>query len=453
MKRKKIVAFALLLAMAATLMCGCGKDNNTNNSGNEGNSNGTTKASVYYLNFKPEVADVWEDIADTYEDETGVEVKVVTAASGTYESTLKSEIAKKSPPTIFQINGPVGYQSWKQYCRDLSDTSLYKNLTDQDMAVKDGDGVYGIPYVVEGYGIIYNDAIMKKYFGLSEKSVKISATDEITDFKTLKAVVEDMTKLKGKLGIDGVFSSTSFAAGEDWRWQTHLANVPLFYEFQEDGVADKDNIDFRYSDNFKNIFDLYLKNSVTESGLVGSKSVEDSMAEFALGKSVMVQNGNWGWSQINDVDGNKVKSEDVKFLPIYTGMEEDAGQGLCIGTENYICINNQVSEEQQNAAIKFLDWLITSDKGKNYVTEKLGFISPFKTFSKEEQPSDPLAQEVVRYMNDAGKASVSWNFTTFPSQTFKDNFGASLLEYATGKKEWNNVVKDMKADWSVEKEV
>ena len=321
------------------------------------------------------------------------------------------------------------------------------------MAVKDGDGVYGIPYVVEGYGIIYNDAIMKKYFGLSEKSVKISATDEITDFKTLKAVVEDMTKLKEKLGIDGVFSSTSFAAGEDWRWQTHLANVPLFYEFQEDGVADKDNIDFRYSDNFKNIFDLYLKNSVTESGLVGSKSVEDSMAEFALGKSAMVQNGNWGWSQINDVDGNKVKSEDVKFLPIYTGMEEDAGQGLCIGTENYICINNQVSEEQQNAAIKFLDWLITSDKGKNYVTEKLGFISPFKTFSKEEQPSDPLAQEVVRYMNDAGKASVSWNFTTFPSQTFKDNFGASLLEYATGKKEWNNVVKDMKADWSVEKEV
>lgn len=450
MKKKRFFALLLVCAFVAGTLCGCGsKEENSGDSGSED----TTKTSVYYLNFKPEVADVWEDIAEGYEEETGVDVKIVTAASGTYESTLKSEVAKKSPPTIFQINGPIGYRSWKDYCRNLSDTELYKNLTDQDMAVKSGDEVYGIPYVVEGYGIIYNDAIMKKYFAMDDKAVDIKSADEITDFKTLKAVIEDMTKKKKALGIDGVFSSTSFSAGEDWRWQTHLANVPLYYEYQEDGVTDKDNIDFRYSDNFKNIFDLYLNNSVTEPGLVGSKTVEDSMAEFALGKTAMVQNGNWGWSQISDVDGNKVKSADVKFLPIYTGMENDANQGLCIGTENFLCVNSKVSEEQQNAALKFLDWVFTSDKGKNYVTEKLGFIAPFKTFSQEEQPSDPLAQEVVRYMNDEGKTSVSWNFTSFPSQTFKDNFGASLLEYATGKKEWNKVVEDMKSDWSVEKEV
>ena len=95
---------------------------------------------------------------------------MVTASSGTYESTLKSEVAKKNPPTLFQINGPIGYHNWKDYCLDLADTEVYNNLTDKDMAIRgvDGKGVYGIPYVVEGYGIIYNDAIMEKYFALPQ---------------------------------------------------------------------------------------------------------------------------------------------------------------------------------------------------------------------------------------------------------------------------------------------
>ncbi len=444
MKMKKVIALGLALAMTAGLVVGCGS--------NKSESSSKKEASVYYLNFKPEVAEVWEKIAKEYTKETGVDVKVVTAASGTYESTLKSEVAKKNPPTLFQINGPVGYQSWKDYCMDLSDTELYKNLTDQDMAVKDGDGVYGIPYVVEGYGIIYNDAIMQKYFALADKSVNISSTEEITDFNTLKAVVEDMTAKKDQLGIEGVFSSTSFAAGEDWRWQTHLANVPVYYEYQEDKTTDKKDLAFTYNKNYKNIFDLYLNNSCTEPGLVGSKTVEDSMAEFALGKTAMVQNGNWGWGQVNGVDGNTVKAEDVKFLPIYTGMDKDAEQGLCIGTENYFCVNSKVSEEQQKAAIDFVNWVFTSDTGKKHVTEDLGFIAPFKSFTDAEQPKDPLAQEVVKYMNDSNKKSVSWNFTSFPSQTFKDNFGASLLEYAQGNKDWDAVVKDMTADWASEKE-
>lgn len=438
MKMKKILALTLTGIMAAGVLAGCG-------------SKDSGKGSVYYLNFKPEVAEKWEAIAKEYSDETGVEVKVVTAASGGYESTLKSEVAKKNPPTLFQINGPVGYQSWKDYCMDLKDTDLYKNLSDQDLAIKDGDGVYGIPYVVEGYGIIYNDAIMQKYFALADKAVDIASTDEITDYATFKAVVEDMTAKKAELGIEGVFSSTSFAAGEDWRWQTHLANVPIYYEYQADGVNDKTEIDFTYADNFKNIFDLYLNNSITEPGLVGSKTVEDSMAEFALGKTAMVQNGNWGWGQISEVAGNTVKPEEVKFMPIYTGMENESGQGLCIGTENFFCVNSKVSEADQQATIDFVNWLTTSDAGKAHMTNDLGFIAPFSTFKEDEQPSDPLAQEVVKSMNDTAKTTVTWNFTSFPSQAFKDKFGASLLQYAQGSKEWDAVVSEMKADWASEK--
>lgn len=447
MKRRKGIALLLVGLMTVGLLAGCGTKKE-----DSGSSNGN-KGSVYYLNFKPEVSKEWEEIAKEYTKETGVDVKVSTAASGQYESTLKSEIAKKNPPTLFQINGPIGYQSWKEYTMDLSDTELYKNLTNQDLAIKDGDGIYGVPYVVEGYGIIYNDEIMQKYFALSDKVLDITSTDEITDYDTFQKVVEDMTKHKSDLGIDGVFSSTSFAAGEDWRWQTHLANIPVYYEYKDAGKSDMDKIDFTYNKNFKSMFDLYLNNSITEPGLVGSKTVEDSMAEFALGKTAMVQNGNWGWGQVSGTDGNTVKEKNIKFMPIYTGMPEDKEQGICIGTENFFCINDKANEADKKATLDFVNWLITSDKGKDYMTNTLGFISPFSTFGEDEQPEDPLAQEVVRFMNDDERTNLTWVFSTFPSQTFKDDFGASLLEYAQGNKEWKSVVSDMTDSWAAEKEM
>lgn len=419
------------------------------------------EASVYFLNFKPESAKVYEEIAKTYEKEKGVKVKVVTAAANTYEQTLKSEIAKSGAPTIFQVNGPIGYQSWKDYCLDIKESKLYSYLSDKSLAITDNDGgVYGIAYVVEGYGIIYNEAIMKRYFALPEKKTEISSMEEINNFDTLKAVVEDMTANKEKLGIEGVFASTSLASGEDWRWQTHLLNVPLYYEFKDNedypdptlaGLNSKE-IALRFSENFKNLFDLYTNNSVTEKTLLGSKSTADSMAEFALGKVAMVQNGNWAWSQISEVKGNTVNAQDIKFLPVYTGIEGEKGQGLCIGTENYIAINKNASEEQQKASLEFLDWLFSSEMGKDYVTNKLDFITPFNTFSEDELPNDPLAKEVVRYMNDDSITTVPWIFTSFPSDTFKKETGSALLEYVQGDKMWEDVEKKIKETWKSERE-
>ena len=434
MKRMQVGLAALAAGM---LLSGCGEKKD--------------EPSVYYLNFKPEAADVWEEIAETYTAETGEEVKILTAASGNYEQTLKAEIAKRDAPTLFQINGPVGYATWKNYCRDLSDTELYSWLLDKDMAVTDKDGVYGIPYVVEGYGIIYNDAIMQKYFSLPSKAVTYSSMEEVDNFEKLKAVVEDMTAHKEELGIEGVFASTSFAAGEDWRWQTHLANLPVYYEFQDKGISDSDTLEFSYSDNFRNIFDLYINNSCAERTELASKTVDDSMEEFALGKAAMVQNGNWAWGQISSVDGNKVAEEDVKFMPIYTGVSGEENQGLCTGTENYICVNSMASEEDQQASIDFIEWVYSSEEGKNFVTNELGFISPFNTFSDEESPDDPLAKEVIADMGDEGSTSVSWNFTAFPSQTFKDDFGTNLLSYTKGEMEWDDVIKATKNEWASEK--
>jgi len=450
-KFKKMLGLVLVATMVMGLVTACGNKSENTASGKGGE--------IYFLNFKPEIAETYEKIAKDYEAETGVKVKVVTAAAGTYETKLKSEIAKSDAPTIFQMNGPVGYESWKNYAADLKDTKLYSYLTDKSLAVTSGEGVYGIPYVVEGYGIIYNEAIMKKYFALADKAVTISSTAEINNFATLKAVVEDMTAKKDQLAIKGVFSSTSLAAGEQWRWQTHLANIPLYYEFKDNtkfdntvlAGLDSKEISFKYGDNFKNIFDLYLNNSATKGALLGSKTVTDSMAEFALGQTAMVQNGNWGWGQINDVAGNVVKAEDIKFMPIYTGIKGEEKQGLAIGTENYFAINSKVSDEKQKASIAFLEWLFSSEKGKGYVTNDLGFISPFNTFKENEKPADPLAKEVLAWMEKKDIQSIPWTFAAFPSEEFKNYFGDALLEYAQGKKTWEEVSTIVKDTWKSEK--
>ena len=415
------------------------------------------KGQVRYLNFKPEVASIYQELAAAYEKETGVKVIVETAANNAYESTLTSKMATKQAPTLFQINGPRGYANWKNYCAELSNTELYKHLTDKSLAVTSGGKVYGIPYVVEGYGIIYNAAITDKYFALPNKATKYKSMDEVNNFAALKEVCDDMQANKEALGIKGVFASTSLKAGEDWRWQTHLANLPVYYEFKNNNVdlasdATK-KISFQYDKEFKNIFDLYLNDSVIPAKNVGVKTVDNSMAEFALEECAMVQNGNWAWGQISGVSGNKVKAENVKYLPIYTGVAGEEGQGLCIGTENFYCINKKASKQDQQATADFIYWLYSSKTGKKYVTEKLGFIAPFDTFADNERPTDPLAVEISKWMAKPGITSVAWNFTLFPSQTFKDNFGASLLRYAQGAKSWEDVKASVVKDWASESDM
>lgn len=447
---KKFLSILLAVSLFATVFTACNRNNNQNPSGQTND----TKATVRFLNFKPEVANVYNEIAKAYKEETGNTLIVETAASGNYEQTLTAKMGTNEAPTLFQINGPKGYANWKDYCADLSNSELYKHLTDKSLAIMSDGKVYGIPYVVEGYGIIYNKAITDKYFALENKSTNYKSMDEIKNFNALKSVVEDMQKNADKLGVDGVFASTSLKTGEDWRWQTHLANIPVYYEFEDKSTDlssdETKTIEFKYSDNFKKIFDLYINNSVTDKKKLGSKIVDESMAEFALGQCAMVQNGNWAWSQIDDVKGNVVESENVKYLPIYMGIEGEENQGLCIGTENFFAINAKASKEEQKATEDFIYWLFSSKTGKDFVTDKLELIAPFDTFSEEERPEDPLAKEVIKWMNNGDVTTIPWNFTVFPSATFKADFGAALLQYAQGTKTWDDVKKLFVERWNSE---
>ncbi len=441
-KMKRILSIFLalcLLALSLFSLAACGR------------KEGVT---VRYLNFKPEVAEKYNAIAAAYEKESGVRVVVETAAANTYEQTLLSKLPTRDAPTIFQINGPRSYSAYKDYLSDLGETELYKHLSDPELALETDGKVYGVPYVVEGYGIIYNKKLMDRYFALPEKATAYKSMEEIRSFDALSAIVRDMQKNKAALGIDGVFAATSLKNGEDWRWQTHLFNVPLAYEMDEKDVdmtaANYTDFTFSYSGNFKKLFDLYLDHSTTQRSALGTKTVADSMAEFALEKCVMVQNGSWAYAQIAAEGGNKVKAEDVGFLPLYMGGPEEEAQGICIGTENYYAINAKASKEEREAAERFLFWLYSSETGKKFVSEELGFIAPFDTFSEADAPNDPLAKEVLRFMQSDDVENVPWNFAVIPSLRLKEDFGASLLSYAQGKKTFDAVVSDLKTAWKNE---
>ena len=226
-KLKSALALIAVTAMSVTTFAACGSSSSSDSS----------KGKVYYLNFKPEAADEWTDLAAEYTKETGVEVNVQTAASNTYEQQLKSEMAKSEAPTLFQVNGPVGYANWKNYTADMSGTEVYKQLQNQDVALKDGDKVVGVPYVMETYGLIYNKDILNKYFSTS--GAKAKSIKDINSFSKLKAVADDMQSKKDELGIKGAFTSAGFNSSSDWRFKTHLANLPLYYEFKDDNITEQ----------------------------------------------------------------------------------------------------------------------------------------------------------------------------------------------------------------------
>ena len=401
---------------------------------------------VYYLNFAPEVADQWEALAEKYSEETGTEVQVVTAASGTYESTLKSEMDKNEAPTLFQVNGPVGLAAWKDYCYDLKDTDVYKNLASDDFALVNEDGsVSGIAYKIETYGLIYNKSLLNDYF--ETDGAVVTSVDEINNFDTLKAVVEDITAKKDDLGIEGAFTSAGMDSSSDWRFKTHLANIPIYYEYKADGITSTDAIKGTYLDNYKNIWDLYINNATCEPSMISSKTAEDARAEFALGEAVFYQNGTWETSGI--LEEGDLTEDDLGMLPIYIGVEGEENQGLCTGSENYWCVNAKASEEDIQATVDFLTWCITSDEGRTAISKDMGFATPFTTFGDDYAADKVLVNEAAKYVED-GKTSVTWCFTTMPSENWKNGVGSALLEYAQGTGEWDGVVTAFVDGWATE---
>ena len=451
---KKFLALLLALVMVFALAA-CGTDDpgtaTTDPQGSTAPDDNvsTEGASVYYLNFKPEQEKQWLELAEIYTEETGVPVKVVTAASGTYETMLTSEMAKEEAPTLFQVNGPVGLNNWKTYCYDLSGSDFYGELTSDDYALKEGDEVLGVAYVIESYGIIVNKTLLEQAG---------YAVEDINSFAKLKEVAEDITARKDELGFSA-FTSAGMEGSSDWRFKTHLANLPIYFEYLDDGISSTDAIKGTYLDNYRAIWDLYINNATCDPSELTMKTATDAVNEFVGGQAVFYQNGSWEFANVTGE--GKLAEDDVTMIPIYFGVGDEANQGLCTGSENYWCVNKNASEEDIQATLDFMYWCVTNETALAAITggegampsgeAGMGFAIPFKSAPESQNLFVKLDAE----MTAEGKTPVSWNFTTMPSEEWKNLLGSKLAAYAADQTDenWAAVVSAFVDNWAAEYEL
>ena len=418
---KKLVALVMTLVMALSMI--------TVASAAEGK--------VYYLNFKPEADAAWQELAKTYTEQTGVEVKVVTAASGTYSETLTAEMDKgANAPTLFQNGNQAGIETWDGFMVDLANTELAAELTTNDFNLYGANGeLYAIGYCYEAFGIITNKALLEK--------AGYTVAD-ITNFESLKKVAEDIHARKDELGFDA-FSPAGLDGSSSWRFSGHLANMPLYYEFRDDGVtAQPATITGAYLDGFKNIWDLYINNSSVDATQLASSTGDESLAAFGEGKAAFYQNGTWEYANLTGKYG--MNPEDLVMLPIYIGVEGEENAALPCGTENCWAVNSQASEADQKATLDFLKWVVTSEEGTTMMAEQFGPI-PFKAAKASD---NVFFNDANKYIAE-GKYVVSWAFNYTPNvDTWRAGVVAALTQYSAGTGSWDDVVTAFVQGWATQ---
>ncbi|MDD7281496.1 ABC transporter substrate-binding protein [Floccifex sp.] len=416
--KKNFLSLTVSVAMAGTLLAGC-------------SSGGDDKGKVYWLNFKPEADEALQQIAKDYTEETGVEVKIVTAASGTYQETLTAEMDKSEAPTLFVVGNQAAVKTWGDYCYDLSDTDVYKELTTDDFTLYNGDEVASIGYCYETYGIITNKALLAKA-GYS--------VDDITNFESLKAVAEDIHARAGELGFDA-FTSSGMDDSSSWRFTGHLANLPLYYESVDDNWTEcPAEIKGTYLDNFKQIWDLYINNSAYDKTTLATGGY-DAEGEFKDGKAVFFQNGSWEYAALSEA----IADDDMTMIPIYTGVEGEENQGLCSGTENCWAVNKNASEADIQATLDFMYWLVTSEEGTQMMAEQFGEI-PYKGATENNNVFFKAANEAL----EAGKYSVAWTFNYTPNvEQWRGGLVSAMNQYDNGGS-WDDVVSAFVDGWATQ---
>lgn len=425
---KKLIALLLALVMVLGLAA-C--------SGGSSGEQASDAGSVYYLNFKPEADAALQELAALYTETTGVTVKVVTAASGTYSDTLTAEMAKTEAPTIFNIGNMSGLKDWDEYALDLTDTAIAGELTTDAFNLYNEAGeLKAIGHCYESFGIIVNTALLEQA-GYT--------LDDITNFDTLKSVADDIHARSAELGFDA-FSASGLDSSSSWRFSGHLANMPLYYEFRDDGVTEQPaTVTGAYLDNFRAIWDLYITDTAADPKTLSTSTSDESKAQFTEGQAVFYQNGTWEYAGLLEAG---MSSDDLAMIPIYCGVEGEEDAGLCSGTENCWAVNSKVSEANQKASLDFLYWLVTDETAAQKMVDTLGAI-PFKA---APEPTNVFLANGNQMLND-GKYTVTWAFNYTPNvDAWRATVVTALTAYAADPTDanWEQVVTAFVDGWAIE---
>lgn len=422
-----------LMLIAVLALVGCSSTDDGEKGADKGSEDQVT---VDIFQFKVEIKDQLEDLVKVYEDENpGVKINVKTVGGGNdYGATLKTTFASGEEPAIFNIGGPSSVEEYRDYLADVSDTEAAKLALEGTLdTVKDGEEVLGLPFNQEGYGLIYNKRIFE------EAGVN---PDDIVTYDDLEKAVKTLDSKKDELGIDAVFA---LAGKEKWVIGNHLANVFFAPEFNNDPLEafTASTIAFDKSDELKRHLDLEAEYSVQPVlSLDYSQQVEQL---FSLEKVALMQQGNWVYNSIYDMDP-ELAEENIGLLPL--PVEGYEGK-IPAGVPMYWAVNGEKDDAVVQASKDFLDWMYTSETGKTAVLEDFKFVPAYEGYD-DEKIADPLSQTIYQYASE-GNTIQGWVYQAAPTGWSENVLGAEMQKYLSGEATWEEIISEARTKWEAER--
>ncbi len=452
---KKLFALCLALLLVCAVFAAC-NDNVRKEMTDD--TTGSTEApaktaTLTALLSTPSQAAVWEEIAQTYQKETGVKVRVTTVSGDAYPTALSKQLKGNDAPAIFEWTRTMKDDSLRDAMTDLRGTGFASFLSDASLALRSGDKVQAVPIDVSVFGVLYNEALTDRYFALKDKGTSYSSMAEVNSLEKLRLLAEDMQKHKAELDIDGVFAAPAYSGKDGSVWQTEVANVAVYREAaRTDGALDdlgaflKNTFDFKSSDGVRDLLDLTAKNADADAKTLETRTAADARTAFRKGKTVFLLDSTDA-SETLLSDGSALKAQQVKLLPLYLGTDGEETQGLCVRVERALAVNDKADADKKQAAVDFLEWLFSSEAGKKFVSERLRLRAPLNSFSNEERVNDPLTRTALATLGQNGRESVPEVIDRYLPTEGLENVSGYLLSYLRGERGWDELMKDVRARW------
>lgn len=390
MKLKKIMSLILVTSMvAAMVLTGCGKKEDTKTTESSGTSTegeGTESKKemadkIVIFQSKVEISDQLEALAEEYENETGVKVEVWGTTGDDYPQQIKTKLSNNQGPTIFSLQPGAEVEQLKAYVADLSDLSFVSEIAEGMAPEMDGQ-IVGIPYTVEGFGVVYN----KSFIDPSKVTSYDGFVDMLKDMKDKG--INGMSLSQEAYFLIGHILNTPFALQADPAeflaklnaGEVKMADTPQFQEFAK----------------FMEAIREYTTNPL-------EVSYDKETGDFATGKSASIHQGNWCYGMFEDYDIDF----DMGIMP----LPIDGNDKIAVSVPAAWFVNSQASEAEINAGKAFLEWLYTSDTGEQYLMEEFGFIPVVN--GMESPKLDPLSGEISEYTKEGN--TLTWPMSDWPA--------------------------------------
>lgn len=410
MRRKATLAITLAAAMAATAVPAMADD----------------KVSITIFNSKMEIQSQFEEMAEKYAEDNGINVEVYYT-NDTVSAHLATKYSSGNPYTLAMVDAKDIYSLAKDHAIDMSDQEWVKNT---NYAIGIDDQINGFPMSVEARGLIYNADAIEAITG---------ETFNPEDYKTLDSFKELIEQLK-----EGGMETPTGIMKEDWSLGGHFLSqvseeqpdVEEFITKLHEGEADLIN-----NEKFNSLMDFFdvmkENNYAKDSAIAAEREVTEMM--LAEGEIAFMYGGNWDWSVINAYD----YTENMGMMPIPQNTDDGTNEKLVGGGSKYFMIDSSdiTTDEQRQAALDFLEWLADSEEGQKFITEDCALVPAFT--NNENEVADPLGKSVKKYADEGAMID---NYNYMPDDHIS-LCGAIFQKYLAGQMDRAEFATEIEDYW------